>query len=147
MAESSKKKKKVGELKLIVPAGKAAPAPPIGPALGQRGINIPGFCKEFNAASQHLDAGTPCPTTIRYYHDKSFDFTIHSPSASYLLMKAAGIPKGSSTPGKGGSCGKVTVDQLREIVKIKMGDLSAYTVDEGVMILAGSARSMGIEVV
>lgn len=137
-------KKIVGYIKLQIPAGKANPSPPIGPALGQRGVNIMAFCKEFNAKTQK-QAGSVLPTVITVYADKSFTFITKSPPASDLLKKAAGIPKGSQTPGKA-TCGSVTEDQLKEIAKVKMNDLNAYDEAGAVKIIAGSARSMGLEV-
>lgn len=137
-------KKVVGFIKLQIPAGKANPSPPVGPALGQRGVNIMGFCKEFNARTQKL-AGSIIPTIITVYADKSFSFVLKSPPASDLLKKAAKIQKGSQTPGAA-TCGEVTLDQIKEIVKEKMNDLNCYDVDAGVKIIAGSARSMGLTV-
>lgn len=137
-------KKVVGFLKLQVPAGKANPSPPIGPALGQRGLNIMAFCKEFNARTQK-QAGSILPTVITIYADKSFSFVTKSPPASDLLKKAAKVESGSQTPGKG-FVGSVTKSQVMEIVKQKMADLNAYDEEAGFKIIAGSARSMGIEV-
>ncbi|MBY8975073.1 50S ribosomal protein L11 [Rhodobacteraceae bacterium NNCM2] len=138
-------KKVVGQLKLQVPAGKANPSPPIGPALGQRGINIMEFCKAFNAKSQEMEAGAPCPTIITYYADKSFTFEIKTPPASYFLKKAAKLKSGGSTPGRA-TAGTVTRKQVREIAEAKMVDLNANTVEAAMQIILGSARSMGIEV-
>ncbi|RMH46135.1 MAG: 50S ribosomal protein L11 [Alphaproteobacteria bacterium] len=138
-------KKVIGSLKLQVPAGKANPSPPIGPALGQRGINIMGFCKEFNARTQDYEAGTPLPTIITYYQDKSFTFEIKTPPASYLLKKAAKIQSGSKTPGRA-VAGTVTARQVREIAAAKMKDLNANSIEAAMKIILGSARSMGIEV-
>lgn len=138
-------KKVIGSLKLQVPAGKANPSPPIGPALGQRGINIMGFCKEFNARTQDYEAGTPLPTIITYYQDKSFTFEIKTPPASYLLKKAAKIQSGSKTPGRA-VAGTVTARQVREIAEAKMKDLNANSIEAAMKIILGSARSMGIEV-
>ncbi|GIX13038.1 MAG: 50S ribosomal protein L11 [Paracoccaceae bacterium] len=138
-------KKVIGTLKLQVPAGKANPSPPIGPALGQRGINIMGFCKEFNARTQDYEAGTPLPTIITYYQDKSFTFEIKTPPASYLLKKAAKIQSGSKTPGRA-VAGTVTARQVREIAEAKMKDLNANSIEAAMKIILGSARSMGIEV-
>ena len=138
-------KKVIGQLKLQVPAGKANPSPPIGPALGQRGINIMEFCKAFNAKSQELEPGAPCPTVITYYQDKSFTFEIKTPPASYFLKKAAKLKSGSATPGRG-TAGSVTVAQIREIAEAKMKDLNANDVEAAMQIILGSARSMGIEV-
>ncbi len=141
-------KKITGYIKLQVPAGKANPSPPIGPALGQRGVNIMEFCKAFNAQTQQMEAGMPIPTIITVYADRSFSFITKSPPASYFIKKAAKINKGSQTPGKSAAIvGKVTMDQLREIASQKMADMSANDVDAGAKALAGSARSMGVEVV
>jgi large subunit ribosomal protein L11 len=138
-------KKVVGYLKLQVPAGQANPSPPIGPALGQRGINIMEFCKAVNAATKEFEAGSPLPVVITYYQDKSFTFVIKTPPASYLLKKAAKLGKGSQTPGRT-PAGKVTQEQLREIAQIKMKDLNANDVEQAMKIIAGSARSMGLTV-
>jgi large subunit ribosomal protein L11 len=140
-------KKIVGYIKLQVPAGKANPSPPIGPALGQRGLNIMEFCKAFNAKTQGLEPGMPIPVVITAFADRSFVFETKSPPNSYFLLKAAGIAKGSTTPGKGGTVGKVTMDQIREIAAKKMQDLNAKDVDGACRMIAGSARSMGLEVV
>ena len=138
-------KKIIGSLKLQVPAGKANPSPPIGPALGQRGLNIMMFCKEFNAASQGMEPGAPCPTIITYYQDKSFTFVIKTPPASFLLKKAAKLKSGSQKPGRD-VAGSVSVKQVREIAEAKMVDLNANTIEAAMQIILGSARSMGIEV-
>jgi large subunit ribosomal protein L11 len=138
-------KKIDGYIKLQVPAGQANPSPPIGPALGQRGVNIPEFCKQFNAATQKLDPGSPIPTVITVYADRSFTFEMRTPPASYLLKKAAKIGKGSQTPGRAGA-GTVTQAQLREIAEVKMKDLNANSVEQAMKIIAGSARSMGLQV-
>jgi len=140
-------KKVVGIIKLQVPAGKANPSPPIGPALGQRGLNIMEFCKAFNAATQNLEPGMPVPVVITAFGDRSFTFVTKSPPNSYFLKKAAGIEKGSQTTGKGSSVGRVTMAQLREIAEKKMPDLNAKDVDGACRMLVGSARSMGLEVV
>jgi large subunit ribosomal protein L11 len=140
-------KKIVGYIKLQVPAGKANPSPPIGPALGQRGLNIMEFCKAFNAATQNLEPGMPIPVVITAYGDRSFTFVTKTPPNTYFLKKAAGITKGSTTVGKGAAVGKVTMAQLREIAEIKMKDMNANDVDGAVRMLAGSARSMGLTVV
>ena len=137
-------KKVVGLIKLQIPAGKANPAPPIGPALGQRGINIMAFCKEFNSKTQK-QAGDVLPTIITVYHDKSFSFITKSPPASMLLMKAAKVEKGSQTAGKL-TAGSVTKQQVKDIAAIKMKDLNAYDEAAAINIIAGTARSMGIEV-
>ena len=139
-------KKVAGELKLQIPAGKANPSPPVGPALGQRGLNIMEFCKAFNAETQDLEPEMPIPTTITIYQDKSFTFTTKTPPASYLLKKAANLPKGGSTPGRE-SAGTVTKKQVAEIAEQKMKDLNANTIDQAAKIIEGSARSMGFEVV
>lgn len=139
-------KKLLGQIKLQVPAGAAAPAPPIGPALGQRGINIMEFCKAFNAKTQDMEKGLPLPVIITYYQDKSFSFVIKTPPASVLLKKAANLKSGSVKPGYE-TAGKVTMAQCREIAEQKMPDLNANDVEAGARIIAGSARSMGLEVV
>ena len=139
-------KKVVGFIKLQVPAGKANPSPPIGPALGQRGLNIMEFCKAFNARTQGMEPGMPIPVTITAYGDRSFTFEMKSPPNSYFLMKAAGIEKGAQTPGKG-AVGKVTMAQIRDIAQKKMKDLNAKDVEGACRMIAGSARSMGLEVV
>ena len=139
-------KKITGYVKLQVPAGAANPSPPIGPALGQRGLNIMEFCKAFNAQTQKLEPGMPIPVIITAYADRSFTFVTKTPPNSYFLMKAAGIEKGSQTPGKG-TVGKVTMKQIREIAEKKMVDLNAKDFDGACQMLVGSARSMGLEVV
>jgi large subunit ribosomal protein L11 len=133
-------------IKLQVPAGKANPSPPVGPALGQHGLNIMEFCKAFNAKTQELEPGLPIPVVITVYSDRSFTFVTKTPPASVLLRKAAGLPKGSGTPGRGGAVGKVTRAQLEEIARTKEPDLSAADLDAAVRTIAGSARSMGLEV-
>ena len=138
-------KKVAGYLKLQVPAGAANPSPPIGPALGQRGINIMEFCKAFNAQSQDMEKGSPIPVEITYYQDKSFTFRMKTPPVSFFLKKAAGMPKGSQTPGRG-NVGKVTSAQVREIATKKLKDLNATSVEAAMRMVAGSARSMGLEV-
>lgn len=138
-------KKIDGYLKLQVPAGQASPSPPIGPALGQRGINIMEFCKAFNAASQEAEPGSPIPVTITIFRDKSFAFEMKTPPASYFLKKAANVNKGSQTPGRD-VAGTVTEVQLREIAELKMVDLNANDVDQAMKIIAGTARSMGLQV-
>jgi large subunit ribosomal protein L11 len=138
-------KKLLGSLKLQVPAGAANPSPPIGPALGQRGINIMEFCKAFNARTAQEVKGTPLPVVITYYQDKSFTFEIKTPPASYLLKQAASIQSGSKLPGRD-SAGTVTMDQCREIAKKKLKDLNTDDVDQGAKIIAGSARAMGLQV-
>ena len=146
-------KKVVGSLKLQIKAGQANPSPPVGPALGQRGINIMAFCKAFNAKTQEMEQGSPVPVVITYYADKSFTFETKTPPASFLLKKAAGLKpvgkrnraKGSDKPGRA-TAGTVTVKQIREIAETKMKDLSANDVDAAMKIIVGSARSIGIEV-
>ena len=139
-------KKIVGYVKLQVPAGQANPSPPIGPALGQRGLNIMEFCKAFNAASQKMEPGSPVPVVITAYQDKSFTFEMKSPPASYFLKKAAKINAGSKEPGKN-IVGKVTMAQCREIAEQKLKGMNARDIDAGAKEIAGSARSMGLEVV
>jgi large subunit ribosomal protein L11 len=135
-----------GYIKLQIPAGKANPAPPIGPALGQAGVNIMEFCKQFNAATQQKEAGMPIPVVITVYKDRSFTFIMKQPPVSYFLLKAAKIQKGTGTTGKE-LVGKVTKAQLHEIAKQKMQDMNAHDEDAAVRMIAGSAVSMGIEVV
>ena len=139
-------KKVVGYVKLQVPAGQANPSPPIGPALGQRGLNIMEFCKAFNAASQGMEPGSPVPVIITAYQDKSFTFEMRSPPASYFLKKAAKINAGSKEPGKGAHVGKVTMAQCREIAEKKIKGMNARDIDAAAREIAGSARSMGLEV-
>lgn len=138
-------KKVVGFIKLQIPAGKANPAPPIGPALGQRGVNIMAFCKDFNGKTQK-QAGSILPTVITVYADKSFTFITKSPPASDLIKKAANIAKASQTPGSGTYIASLSKEQIAEIAKTKMADLNAYDEAAAFKIIAGSARSMGIEV-
>ncbi len=133
-------------IKLQVPAGSATPSPPIGPALGQRGVNIMEFCKAFNASTQEMEKGMPIPTVITVYGDRSFTFITKTPPASYFLKKAAGLKSGSKEPGKV-SAGTVTHSQIKEIAEAKMADLNANDIDQAMKIIAGSARSMGLEVV
>ena len=139
-------KKILGYIKLQVPAGAATPSPPIGPALGQRGVNIMGFCKEFNARTESVQRGTPLPTVITVYQDKSFTFITKTPPASYYLKEAAKIQKGSGTTGKE-TIGQVTRQQLRDIAEKKMKDLNANDVESASRIIEGSARAMGLRVV
>lgn len=138
-------KKLVGSMKLQVAAGKANPSPPVGPALGQRGINIMEFCKAFNAKTADLEPGAPCPTVISYYQDKSFTMEIKTPPASYFLKKAAKVKSGATNPSRD-IVGSVTLNQVREIAEAKMADLNANDIDGAMQIILGSARSMGIEV-
>ena len=137
-------KKVVGYIKLQVPAGKANPSPPVGPALGQRGVNIMEFCKGFNAQTQDLEPGAPVPVVITVYADKSFTFVMKTPPASFLLKKAAGITSGSGRPNTN-KVGKVTRAQLEEIAQQKKPDLTAADMEAAVRTIAGSARSMGLE--
>ena len=134
-----------GFIKLQIPAGKANPAPPIGPALGQAGLNIMEFCKQFNAATQKTEAGVPIPVVITAYKDRSFTFIMKQPPVSYFLLKAAGIAKGTGTTGKE-LVGKVTMAQIKEIAKQKMQDMNAHDIDAACRMIAGSAVSMGIKV-
>ena len=138
-------KKVMGSLKLQVKAGQATPSPPIGPALGQRGINIMEFCKAFNAQTQEMEKGSPVPVVITYYQDKSFTFVMKTPPVSYFLKKAAGVKSASKEPGKV-FAGKVTSAQIREIATKKMKDLNANDVESAMRMVEGSARSMGLEV-
>ncbi|MCZ4283122.1 50S ribosomal protein L11 [Kiloniella laminariae] len=138
-------KKIAGYIKLEIPAGAANPSPPVGPALGQRGLNIMEFCKAFNAATGDVEKGTPTPVVITAYSDRSFTFVTKTPPASFFLKKAAGLPKGSQTPGKG-FVGSVSMDQVREIAQTKMADLNANDLDAASHIIMGTARSMGLEV-
>lgn len=138
-------KKIQGYLKLQVPAGQASPSPPIGPALGQRGVNIMEFCKAFNASTSDAEPGSPIPVILTVYADKSFTFVKKTPPASYFLKKAAKLKKGGTEPGRA-VAGSVTMAQVREIAEAKMVDLNANDIDQAAKIIAGSARSMGLEV-
>ncbi|MFP7572336.1 50S ribosomal protein L11 [Marivita sp. S2033] len=146
-------KKLAGKMKLQIPAGQANPSPPVGPALGQRGINIMEFCKAFNAKTQNMEQGAPCPTEIVYYQDKSFTMDIKTPPASYYLKKAAGLkpvgkrnrPRGAELPGRE-TVATVSVKQVREIAEAKMKDLNATDVEAAMKTIVGAAKSMGIEV-
>jgi large subunit ribosomal protein L11 len=138
-------KKIDGYIKLQVAAGEAKPSPPIGPALGQRGVNIMGFCKEFNAATQEIEKGTPLPTIITVYSDKSFTFVTKTPPATFLIKKVLGLKSGSKEPGKV-SAGKISRAQLAEVAAIKMKDLNANDEDAAIKIIEGSARAMGLQV-
>jgi large subunit ribosomal protein L11 len=138
-------KKVTGYIKLQVPAGKANPSPPVGPALGQHGVNIMEFCKAFNAATQDVEAGLPIPVVITVYADRSFTFISKTPPAAVLLRKTAGVPKGSGTPNTD-KVGKVSRAQLEEIATTKMPDLTAADMDAAVRTIAGTARSMGLDV-
>ena len=139
-------KKIDGYIKLQIPAGQANPSPPVGPALGQKGVNIMEFCKAFNAATQKLEQGMPIPVIITVYQDKTFSFVFKKPPASYLIMKAINIKKASQTPGRDEPVAKISRKQLEEIAENKMSDLNAHTIDDACKILAGTARSMGVEV-
>jgi large subunit ribosomal protein L11 len=147
MKEPGMAKKIVGYIKLQIPAGKANPSPPVGPALGQRGLNIMQFVKDFNAATQGMEPGMPVPVVITAYGDRTFSFIMKTPPNTYFLKKAAGIDKGTTTPGKGAAVGKVTMAQLHEIAKKKMIHMNANDEDAAVRMLIGSARSMGVTVV
>ncbi|WP_336294419.1 50S ribosomal protein L11 [Bartonella sp. CB169] len=139
-------KKSIGQLKLQVPAGAATPSPPIGPALGQRGINIMEFCKAFNAATQEMEKGAPIPVIITYYQDKSFTFSLKTPPVSFFLKKEANLKSGSKEPGKV-SVGSISRDKIRSIAEAKMKDLNANGIEAAMRMVEGSARSMGLEVV
>ena len=138
-------KKVAGFLKLQVPAGAANPSPPIGPALGQRGLNIMAFCKDFNAKTSQLEKGSPIPVVITIYQDKSFTFEMRTPPVSYFIKKAAKVESGSKAPGRD-KAGKITKEQVKEIAEKKMADLNCSTVEAAMRMVEGSARSMGIEV-
>ncbi|KAA5604288.1 50S ribosomal protein L11 [Roseospira marina] len=138
-------KKIVGYIKLQIPAGGAKPSPPVGPALGQRGLNIMEFCKAFNAATQNMEPGMPIPVVITAYGDRSFTFVTKTPPVSYFLKKAAGVSKGTQTPGRG-TIGSVTLEQVREIATQKMPDLNCPTVEAAMEMVKGSASSMGLSV-
>jgi large subunit ribosomal protein L11 len=139
-------KKILGYIKLQVKAGSATPSPPIGPALGQRGVNIMGFCKEFNARTENVQKGTPLPTVITVYQDKSFTFVTKTPPATFFIKEAVGIKSGSGKTGRE-TVGKITRKQLREIAEKKMKDLNANDVEAAARIIEGSARSMGLQIV
>ena len=139
-------KKILGYIKLQVPAGAATPSPPIGPALGQRGVNIMGFCKEFNARTEKEAKGTPLPTVITVYQDKSFTFITKTPPASFFIKQALNIKSGSKAPGRD-TVGKITRTQLRDIAEKKMKDLNANDLEQAAKIIEGSARSMGLQIV
>jgi large subunit ribosomal protein L11 len=139
-------KKITGYLKLQVPAGAANPSPPIGPALGQRGLNIMEFCKAFNAQTQNLEKGAPIPVVITIYADRTFSFEMRTPPVSHFLKKAANVQSGAKTPGRG-AVGSVTKDQVKEIAEKKMKDLNCATIEAAMRMVEGSARSMGLEVV
>ena len=138
-------KKIQGYLKLQVPAGSATPSPPIGPALGQRGVNIMEFCKAFNAATGEMEKGMPIPVTLTIFQDKSFTFKMKTPPASFLIKKAVGLKSGSQKPGRE-SAGSISRDQVREIAEMKMKDLNANDIEQAILQIEGSARSMGLKV-
>jgi len=138
-------KKVTGYLKLQVPAGQANPSPPIGPALGQRGLNIMEFCKAFNAASGEMEPGAPVPVLLTIYQDKSFTFTLKTPPATYFLKKAAGLKSGGKEPGRS-KAGSVTRDQIREIAEAKLRDFNTDDIEDAMRIIEGSAKSMGLAV-
>ncbi len=139
-------KEVLGYIKLQIPAGKATPSPPVGPALGQRGLNIMEFCKAFNARTQDMEAGAPIPVVITAYKDKTFTFVTKTPPNTFFLKKAAAKQKGSQTPGRD-TVGQVTLDQIREIAEKKMQDMNAHNVEAAMEMIKGSARSMGFEIV
>jgi large subunit ribosomal protein L11 len=148
MAKAKANTKKVtGQIKLQIPSGQANPSPPVGPALGQRGVNIMDFCKAFNEATKTLQPGMPTPVIITVYTDRSFTFVTKSPPASYLIMKAANVKKGSGKTGLEKSIGKITMAQLREIAAIKIKDMNANDIEAAASMLAGTATSMGLEVI
>ena len=136
----------IGYIKLQIPAGAANPSPPVGPALGQRGLNIMDFCKQFNAKTQKMEKGMPIPVVITAFSDRSFTFITKQPPNSYFIMKAAKIESGAKTPGTA-IVGKITMDQVREIAKLKMVDLNANDIEAASKMIVGSARSMGVQVV
>ena len=142
----SKKKESVGDIKLQVPLGKANPAPPIGPALGQKGLNIMDFCKEFNALKLDYPPGTPIPVTITAYKDRSFSFTYKNPPVSYLIMSEIKLKKGSSNPGKD-VAGKINAAQIKNVAEKKIADMNATDIEAAMEMVKGSALSMGLEVV
>lgn len=139
-------KKISGYIKLTVGAGKANPSPPIGPALGQRKVNIMEFCKQFNAATQGMETGMPVPVVITVYEDHSFTFVLKTPPASYFIKKKLGVTKGSAATKKDAVVGTLTIDDCREIAKVKMPDLNAFEIDAAAKIIAGTAESMGVEI-
>ncbi len=140
-------KKVIGFIKLQIPAGKANPSPPVGPALGQRGLNIMEFCKAFNAATQKMEPGAPIPVVITAFADRTFTFITRKPPVSHFLKKAAKIEKGSQTPGKGATVATIGMNQIREIAKEKMSDMNAHDVEAAAQMIRGSALAMGMKVV
>jgi large subunit ribosomal protein L11 len=139
-------KKVQGYIKLQIPAGKATPSPPVGPALGQRGLNIMEFCKAFNAMTQAMEVGAPTPVVITYYADRTFSVAVKKPPVSYFIIKAAKIPKGSDKAGKGASVGKITMSQVKEIATQKMEDMNAFSIEAACQSVIGTASSMGVVV-
>ena len=139
-------KKIIGYIKLQVPAGKANPSPPIGPALGQRGLNIMEFCKAFNAKTAQMEKGMPIPVLFTIYADRSFTFKLRTPPITYFLKKAAGLQKGSTAPGKNAAAGSVTKAQVREIAEKKLVDMNATSIEAAMLMVEGSARSMGLTI-
>ena len=140
-------KKVTGYVKLQVPAGQASPSPPIGPALGQAGLNIMDFCKDFNAKTEKLEKGMPCPVIITVYQDKSFEFIIKKPPASFYIKKEVNLKKGSGTAGISDPVAEISMEQLKKIAEEKLPDLNTNNIDQAAKIIAGTARSMGIEVI
>ena len=139
------KKKILAVIKLEIPAGKANPAPPIGPALGQRGLNIMEFCKQFNERTKEMKVGTPTPVVINAYVDKTFDFITKTPPVSFYIKEFAGISSGSKTPGRAGA-GKISMSKIEEIAKIKLKDMGVEKIESAISMIKGTARSMGVEV-
>lgn len=139
-------KKITGYIKLQIPAGKANPSPPVGPALGQRGLNIMEFCKTFNALTQSMEPGTPVPVVITYYADRTFAITVKKPPVSFLVKKAANVTKGSDKTGKNATIGSITMSQVQEIAKNKIEDMNSFTIEAACQSVIGTARSMGIKV-
>ena len=140
-------KKVTGYVKLQVPAGQASPSPPIGPALGQAGLNIMDFCKDFNAKTEKLEKGMPCPVIITVYQDKSFEFIIKKPPASFYIKKEVNLKKGSGTTGISDPVAEISMEQLKKIAEEKLPDLNTNNIDQAAKIIAGTARSMGVEVI
>ncbi|MEC6997030.1 MAG: 50S ribosomal protein L11 [Pseudomonadota bacterium] len=140
-------KKVTGYVKLQVPAGQASPSPPIGPALGQAGLNIMDFCKDFNAKTEKLEKGMPCPVIITVYQDKSFEFIIKKPPASFYIKKEVNLKKGSGTAGISDPVAEISMEQLKKIAEEKLPDLNTNNIDQAAKIIAGTARSMGVEVI
>lgn len=147
MSPPAKSKKIAAYIKLQIPAGEAKPSPPVGPALGQRGLNIMEFCKAFNAQTQSMEKGMPCPVLITAYADKTFSFIIKTPPVSYFLKKAANITSGSKAPGRSEKVGTVTMNQVQDIAKIKIQDMQSYNMESACREVMGSAKSMGVEII